>query len=225
MFKLTTVNHHVQKSIIDLLIHTEVARFRDLRPAGIDTNVFSYHINTLIKLGLVTKREEGYTLTAMGVSYVDRVGTEKSIIRRQPDTISMLLIQNSNGDILLQRHHKQPYINAWTLPYGKILIDDTSLEEAAQREVHKKFGLIDQPLRHIGICYIRVHSGNDIVSTTTTHVFAFNSDAIETSDDVVWARPHKLGDFKLAPAVESIMTRGFFNDQFFFEEFDTDWPA
>jgi ADP-ribose pyrophosphatase YjhB (NUDIX family) len=206
-------------------MYTEVARFRDLRPARTDTNLFSYHLKTLIKLGLVKKVENGYTLTAMGLSYVDRVSTEKRVVRMQPKIISMLLIQNSEGDILLQRRKKQPYINAWTLPYGKIHIDDATLEKAAQREAHEKLGLIDQPLRHIGICYIRVSSGGDILSTTTTHVFAFNSDAIETTEDIVWARPHKLHDYKLAPAVEAIMTRGFFNDPFFFEEFDERWDS
>lgn len=223
MIDLTTVNHHIQKYIIDVLMYMEVARFRDLRPARTDTNLFSYHLKTLIKLGLVKKVDNGYTLTAMGLSYVDRVSTEKRVVRMQPKIISMLLIQNSEGDILLQRRKKQPYINAWTLPYGKIHIDDVSLEKAAQREAKEKLGLDDQPLRHIGICYIRVTSGEDILSTTTTHVFAFNRDDITTSDDIIWARPHKLHDYKLAPAVEEIVARGFFNDPFFFEEFDAMW--
>ena len=223
MIDLTTVKHHIQKYIIDVLMYTEIARFRDLRPAQTDTNLFSYHLKTLIKSGIVRKVDDGYTLTAMGLSYVDRVSTEKRIVRMQPKIISMLLIQNSDGDILLQRRTKQPYINAWTLPYGKIHIDDASLEKAAQREAKEKLGLIDQLLRHIGICYIRVMSEDDILSTTTTHVFAFNRDDIKTSDDIIWARPHKLRDYKLAPAVEDIVSRGFFNDPFFFEEFDATW--
>jgi ADP-ribose pyrophosphatase YjhB (NUDIX family) len=224
MINLTTVNHYIQKYIIDLLMYVEVARFRDLRPARTDTNVFSYHLKTLIKIGLVKKVDDGYTLTPTGLSYVDRVSNDKSGIHMQPKTILMLLIQNSEGDILLQRRRKQPYINSWTLPYGKIHIDDVTLEKAAQCEVKEKLGLIDQPLRHIGICYIRVNAVDEILSTTTTHVFAFNSDDIVTSDDIVWARPHQLRDYKLAPAVEAIMTRGFFNDPFFFEEFDVEWP-
>lgn len=224
MIDLTTVNHHIQKHIIDVLMYTEIARFRDLRPPKTDTNLFSYHLNTLIKNGLVIKQLSGYTLSTAGLSYVDRVSTEKRVVRMQPKVIAMMLIQNSNGDVLLQRRTKQPYINAWTLPYGKIYIDDTTLEKAAQREVFKKLGISDQPLRHIGICYIRVHAGDEILSTTTTHVFRFNRDDIQTSDDVIWARPHKLSDYRLAPAVQAIVSRGFFNDLFFFEEFEEVWP-
>jgi len=223
MIEQATVNHHIQKHIIDVLMYTEVARFSQLRPPKTDTNLFSYHLGKLIKSGLVKKLEDGYTLSTAGLSHVDRVSTQKRIIRMQPKIISMLLIQNSNGDVLLQKRNKQPYINAWTLPYGKIHIDDESLEKAAQREASEKLGLKDQPLRHIGICYIRVRSGDDILSTTTAHVFAFNTDDIKTTDDIVWARPHRLNDYRLAPAVESIVARGFFNDPFFFEEFEADW--
>ncbi|MDB5160517.1 MAG: hypothetical protein JWO99_780 [Candidatus Saccharibacteria bacterium] len=224
MIDLITVNHHIQKHIIDVLMYTEVARFRDLRPPRTDTNLFSYHLNTLIKLGLVKKLEPGYTLTTNGLSYVDRVSTEKRVVRMQPKIISMLLIQNSEGDVLLQRRRKQPYINAWTLPYGKIHIDDATLEAAAQREVEEKLGIKGQKLGHAGVCYIRVRAGEDILSTTTTHVFKFNSDDIKTTDDIIWARPHKLDQYRLAPAVQAIVSRGFFNDPFFFEEFEEEWP-
>ena len=224
MIDLTTVNHHIQKHIIDVLMYTEVARFRDLRPPRTDTNLFSYHLNTLIKLKLVKKLEIGYTLTTNGLSYVDRVSTEKRVVRMQPKIISMLLVQNSEGDVLLQRRRKQPYINAWTLPYGKIHIDDETLEVAAQREVKEKLGITGQALIHAGVCYIRVKAGDDILSTTTTHVFKFNSDNIQTTDDIIWARPHKLDQYRLAPAVQSIVSRGFFNDPFFFEEFEEEWP-
>jgi len=223
MIELNTVTHHIQKYIINTLMYTEVAKFSQLRPPKTDTNLFSYHLKVLTKLAMVQKVDGGYTLSAAGLSYVDRLSTEKKVIRMQPKIISMLLVQNSDGDVLLQRRNKQPYINAWTLPYGKIHIDDATLLYAAQREAKEKLGLTDQPLRHIGSCYIRVHVGEDILSTTTANIFAFNRDDIATSDNLIWVRPHKLDQYKLAPAVASIVARGFFNDPFFFEEFEDEW--
>ncbi|MFZ2126075.1 MAG: NUDIX domain-containing protein [Candidatus Microsaccharimonas sp.] len=223
MIEPVTVNHHIQKSIIDVLMYREVARFRDLRPPRTDTNLFSYHLNSLVKSGMVMKVESGYTLSMAGLSYVDRVSVEKKIIRTQPKIITMLLVQNSDGDILLHRRDKQPYINAWTLPYGKLHIEDNSLEEAARREAKEKLGLENQALKHVGDCYIRVKASGETLSTTLAHIFKFNSDEITLRDDITWARPHKLSQFRLAPAVEEIMTRGFFNDPFFFEEFEVEW--
>lgn len=223
MIEPVSLSHHIQKHIIDVLMYVDIARFRDLRPPKTDTNLFTYHLNSLVKTGMVIKVEGGYALSIGGLSYVDRVSTEKRAIRTQPKIISMLLIQNSDGEILLQRRSKQPYINAWTLPYGKVHIDDALVMIAAKREASEKLGLTDQKMKHVGDCYIRVKMEDSILSTTLAHVFRFNRDDIKISEDIAWVRPHKLHSFKLAPAVEEIVARGFFNDPFFFEEFDTEW--
>ena len=223
MIESVSVNHHIQKSILDVLMYKKVSRFRDLRPAKVDTNLFTYHLNSLVKSGMVDKVEGGYALSATGLSYVDRVSTENKTIRTQPKIITMLVIQNGEGDILLQRRTKQPYIDTWTLPYGKLHIEDLSAKEAAQREALEKLGLDNQEMEHAGDCYIRVHAGEDLLSTTLAHVFRFYVDDIATNDNLVWARPHKLGQFDLAPAVEEVMTRTFFKDAFYFEEYDVNW--
>lgn len=223
MIESVSINHHIQKYIIDVLMYKEIARFRDLRAPKTDTNLFTYHLNSLVKSGMIEKGEGGYRLSTKGLSYVDRVSTEKKVIRTQPKIITMLLVQNSDGDVLLQRRDKQPYINAWTLPYGKLHIEDESLVEAAQREAKEKLGLSNQEVKHAGDCYIRVKSGNEIISTTLAHIFTFNRDDIKITDTITWARPHKLSQYRLAPAVEAIVARGFFRDPFFFEEFESDW--
>jgi ADP-ribose pyrophosphatase YjhB (NUDIX family) len=204
-------------------MYKKIARFRDLRPPKVDTNLFTYHLNSLVKQGMVEKVEGGYALSAVGLSYVDRVSTEKKTIRTQPKIITMLVIQNSNGDILLQRRTKQPYIDTWTLPYGKLHVEDASVKEAAQREAFDKLGLEHQEMEHAGDCYIRVYTDDTLLSTTLAHVFRFYKDDIEASDTIKWVRPHKLHQFTLAPAVEEVMTRTFFKDPFYFEEYDVTW--
>ena len=223
MFEQTKLDHHIQRHIISVLMFRKLARFRDLRPPKTDTNLFTYHLKVLLKDGLIDKTEGGYTLSQNGMSYVDRVSTEKFLVRSQPKVITMMVVQNSDGDVLLQRRTKQPYIDTWTLPYGKLHIDDPSIEAAAKRETFEKLGLNNQPLTHAGDCYIRVKSGGAILSTTLAHVFRFNSDAIVASENIMWARPHKLANNDLAPVVEAIVTRTFFGDDHFFEEFEEDW--
>jgi ADP-ribose pyrophosphatase YjhB (NUDIX family) len=223
MVEFISVNHHIQKHILDVLMYQKAARFRDLRPPRTDTNLFTYHLNNLVKMGMVNKIDGGYTLSAEGLAYVDRVSTEKKVIRSQPKIITMLVVQNSDGDILLQRRTKQPYIETWTLPYGKLHIEDTSVKSAAQREAFEKLGLQNQAVEHAGDCYIRVIAGDELLSSTLAHVFRFYRDDITLADDLAWARPHRLSDFTLAPAVEEIMARTFFKDDFFFEEFVVEW--
>lgn len=207
-----SVNHKIQKHIIDYLIYQKVARFSELRPSRTDTNLFTYHLKRLVRLGFVKAVEEGYTLGVQGLAHV------------QPDSkiMTLFVIQNGDGDILLQKQTQQPFIDTWTLPGGEVLSGDTSVKQAAQREVAGKLYLKNQEIEHAGDCYIRVHA-KGVSLATLAHVFRFYRDDIETNDEIMWARPHKLRDLTLAPAVEEIMARTFFKDPFYFEEYDVDW--
>jgi ADP-ribose pyrophosphatase YjhB (NUDIX family) len=244
MFEQDTITHHIARSIIAYLMTHEYARFSDMRPEKVDTNLFSYHLKLLVKAGYVTKTDNGYTLSDNGLIYVDRVSIEKMKLRTQPKIITMLLIQDGYGKVLLQKRTKQPYINTWTLPYGKLHIDDVSVLDAARREAQEKLQFDPHKLRHAGDCYIVVgkHVALDegaragslidgdtldlaqktefiIETRTLAHVVRFESDAIVATDDLQWVEPLDLPTLPLAPAVEQIVTRAFFGDKFFFEEF------
>lgn len=216
----TLVKHSIQKNILSVLLHQKTARFRDMRPPRTDTNLYSYHLSQLVKGGLVVKSDDGYTLGPVGLVYADGVATDDPFVRRQPKIITMMVIQNSDGDTLLQRRRKQPYIDMWTLPNGKVHIDDATLVAAAQREAVKKLKLADQTMTHAGDCYVRVRYNDTTMTVTLAHVFTLNRDDIETDEDTVWVQPHKLHKMHLAPGVSEIIARTFFRDSFFFEDFD-----
>jgi 8-oxo-dGTP pyrophosphatase MutT (NUDIX family) len=245
MFEQHNVTHHIERSILSHLMTHEYARFRDLRPEGVETNLFSYHLKLLQKGEYVTKTERGYTLARRGLVFVDRVSIEKMRLRTQPKIITMLLVQDGYGKVLLQRRTKQPYVNTWTLPYGKLHIDDLSVLDAARRESREKLEFDPHQLRHVGDCYITVLNGTHVIDApasqgelhedamvhittqalpavetrTLVHVVRFETDAIMASDDLQWVEPLDLAQHTLAPAVVDIVTRAFFDDQFFFEEF------
>lgn len=245
MFEQDLINHHIERSIVGYLMTHEYARFKDMRPPKVDTNLFSYHLKLLLKGEYVAKTEKGYTLSRKGLIYVDRVNAEKMRPRTQPKIITMLLVQDGYGKILLQKRTKQPYINTWTLPYGKLHIDDTSVIDAARREATEKLAFTPHKLRHVGDCYITVmyHANytrdttgsglltdGDVIgiasseeptieTRTLVHLVRFESDAIQASADLQWVEPLDLSKLSLAPAVEKIVARAFFGDVFFFEEF------
>jgi len=248
MFEQDDINHHIERSILSFLMTHEFARFRDLKPDKVETNLFSYHLKVLLKADYVCKVDQGYTLSHRGLIYVDRVSVEKMRVRTQPKIITMLLVQDGYGKVLLQRRTKQPYINTWTLPYGKLHIDDTSVLDAARRESREKLDYDPRKLRHVGDCYITVMNGHHklascdsqgelcedatvhingetvpaIETRTLVHIVRFETDAIEATDELRWTDPLDLSKLKLAPAVEQIVTRAFFGDKFFFEEFTVD---
>lgn len=229
MFEQEDLKHHIQRSIVEYLMLHEYGRFRDLRPKHVDTNLFTYHLKSLQKAGYVIKADGGYTLDRRGLIYVDRVTHGKMRLRTQPKIITMLLIQDGYGKVLLQMRTKQPYINTWTLPYGKIHIDDISVIEAAKRESHEKLDYEPgDSLRHVGDCYINVTGdGGAIESKTLAHILRFEADDIDETDSLKWCEPLDMMRMSLAPAVEQIVTRAFFGDKFFFEEFvaETQMPS
>jgi len=223
MFEQKTIQHHIQKYIIGILIHKKFAKFTELRPPKTDTNLFSYHLKVLIKEKWINKTDDGYTLSANGLAYVDRVRLDKLNIRSQAKIITMLLIQNSDGDVLVQQRLKQPYIDTWTLPYGKTHIEDDSIEAGALRKSQEKLNYTPDKIRHAGDAYIRVKADGEILSTTLVHIFRFETDDIVETESIKWVQPLKLLRLNLAPSVEDIMARSFFGDEHFFAEFTHEW--
>ena len=200
----------------------EFARYSDMKPPKVDGNLYSYHLKVLQKKRLITKQPEGYTLTREGLIYADNVNVLTAKPSIQPKVITMSVIQNSDGDVLLFQRKRQPFIGTRSLPCGKIHVDDASVLAAAQREAREKLGLDQPPMSHAGDCYIRVHDHDDVVMSTLAHVFYYETDSIQPHDRLQWVRPHKLASYDLAPAVEQIITRTFFRDTYFFEEYEVD---
>lgn len=221
----TLVNHDIQKYILSYLTYHRIARFKDLIPPKTRTNLFSYHLKLLQKNDMIGWVDDGYTLTTLGLAYVDRLNDDGEFAYQQPKMITMFVIQNSEGGILLQRRHKQPYIDTWTLPNRKLLIDDESLVEAAKSEIYEQLQVRNPKLRPAGDCYIRVSDNDAPITVTFAHIFAFETDNAVLQDDMIWVHPRKLVKYDLAPAVEQIIARTFFRDPFFFEEFRHNWAV
>lgn len=214
------IEHRIQRHIIGVLIHQKYARFSDLRPPRTDSNLFSYHLKALLRSNLVVKDEFGYTLSDTGLGYVDRVSIKKLNVRSQPKIITMLVLSNDKGEILLQRRAKQPYIDTWTLPYGKTHINDASIAIAARRELSEKLGIESDALEHAGDAYIRVSAHGEHLSTTLAHVFK-GTITIDADESICWIKEEELHRLPLAPAVETIVAATSRATTFFLEVNET----
>lgn len=219
MLEKEFIKHTIDRHILGVLLSCEYARFSQMRPPRVDTNLYSYHLKTMLADKWIEKTDLGYTLTSKGLAYVDRVNASTVAVRRQPKIITMLLIQNSDGDVLMMMRRKQPYIDTWTLPYGKLHIDDESIIEAGKREANEKLHFIPFELRHSGDCYIRVYEADKILTSTLAHIVRFETDDISGTDTLKWFSPLEITKLRTAPAVNEIIARSFFGDAFFFKEF------
>lgn len=224
MIEQAEIKHHIQKHILGVLLYQKVARFRDMRPPKTDTNLYSYHLTQLLKSGLVKKTEGGYALDSKGLIYVDRLNADKLFVRPQPKIITMLVLQNSYGDVLMYKKRRQPFIDQWTIPNGKVHNDDRSVAEAAQREVREKVvSDIQVDLQHAGDCYIRTIHDGTIATTTLAHVFHGAVERPAIPGHLHWVKLRELDTYDAGPAVKEVIARTLFRDPFYFEEFDATW--
>lgn len=219
--KIPEAHHFVQRYILDVLRRTEFARFRDLRPDGVDSNAFSYHLTTLKKQGLVDRTDAGYSLTVKGLAYIDRVSAFDTRPRRQPKIMTMTAVTNERGEYLVRYKRTQPMINKITLPAGMLHMDDPTIADAAVREVFEKTGAVIEKPRHVGDYYMAIRHDGEVIMNSLMHTFVVRvkQQDISLNDESFWRTPDDLGD--AAPATRRVVKLIEAHDgkTLFFEEF------
>lgn len=131
--------HHIQKKLFNKLVGAKSLRYSELKPKELEANLFMYHLKELIKMGLVEKIDGKYQVSKQGGNTATRFSIREQGIRIMPATISVIALQSKDGEWLLYRRKRQPYIDSLGFPSGKIHLGD-SLEDAAYRELGEKCG-------------------------------------------------------------------------------------
>jgi 8-oxo-dGTP pyrophosphatase MutT (NUDIX family) len=166
----TNYVHHIQAKILQKLLYTESSTYAGMRPAGVESNHFAYHLEQLIKEKLITKDGKQYTLSPSGLAYIDRLSQGKMVERLQPHIVTAIDLTTPDGKTLLFQRRFQPYIYLWGFPLGKIHYDE-SIADAAARELTEKTGLAGIPLTHRGMVYIEAQKQGTTISKVLYHVF------------------------------------------------------
>ena len=210
----TSVKHKVQKLILEYLATTKSAQFSDLVPPKTKTNLFTYHLNTLLGSGLVSKINDAYSLSPKGLAYIN--------LPTYPRVFVALLVQDGYGNLLLQRRNSQPFIYTWSLPAHKYSTQDGSIAKSTAKLL--KTFKVKTPIadiKHIGSCQLRISADGTTVSDRLMHICKATTDTkTSPSDNLIWVDPHDLHKTDLTPGTQEIISRSFFFDPFFFEEYD-----
>lgn len=172
------VDHVIQKHILRTLVSASSARFSELKPPKTESNLFMYHLNQLIKRGVVMKDDGKYTLSAVGMAFVDRANLDKLVFRIQPKIVTILAIKSSSGNWLLLERLHEPHMNRTGFPSGKLHYGET-LESAAVRELREKAGIesVDLTLRgNIAMRFLSKYK-TETVNHTIGYVFCAQLDS------------------------------------------------
>lgn len=192
------LNHPLQRKIFCQLAFAESLRFSELKPEGVESNLFMYHLERMIKDKFVEKIDKGYRLGEKGMWLADRVSFKTLRFRIQPKMVVCLAIKSTISDEWLMMHRThQPHFGAIVFPGGKLHYGER-METAAARELEEKAGMTNIALTYRG----NVNLLFDYGKPTHRHVFVHmfygetpsnpNLEHRWSTGKTYWADPTKL---------------------------------
>lgn len=135
--------HEFQISILRELLFNPHARFRDLKRVDISNDHFSFHINHLLKEGLIKKVDGKYSLTDEGKEFANRIDTDLLKFERQAKVaVAIHAIRKNKGltQYLIHQRLKEPFYGWYGSHSGKIRWGENPLI-TAKREFKEESGL------------------------------------------------------------------------------------
>lgn len=219
MIELNNIEHYIQKHILYVLSRQEFARYCEMRPEKTDSNLYAYHLGRLMASGYVCKTNQGYTLSLKGMQYIEYASSNINL-RLQSKITTVIVLTNDDGEILLVKRHKQPFINYYGLPIGKVHSDkDSCIQEAAERELFEKTNVKLKRLNHIGDIYLKTQVKDTQISDIFAHVFykKINKAIVNDGQELVWANEKYLNDKNIIPGVREIVKLSNSGEYFFKE--------
>jgi hypothetical protein len=128
------VDHPLQRHIIGILTRNEAVHFSDLLEPDMESNSLTYHLQQLIKDGLVESPERGvYYLSELG-KQIGRHSEERSdMLLRRARSILILAVQHAEtGEWLLSRRLTQPLLHKVGFMHAEPQPKQTQEETATQ---------------------------------------------------------------------------------------------
>ncbi len=133
----------IQNHILSKLKNVKVARYRDMQPKDVPNDLYNYHLQFLIKKGLVAKTETGYALSASGIKHVaDPYPANNAITSLFKINVITVLSRIKNGkiEILNQIRKSNPSYGKVGV-MGGVVLKGEPLEVAATRKLQQETGL------------------------------------------------------------------------------------
>lgn len=152
--------HHIRREALDRLATAESLRYGELKPVGLDGNVFTYHLKGLIVDRLVRKSEGGdYSLTQAGREY---------IVRRFEDPMLSahsiyLIILKRGSEYLLRSRIVQPLLGWSGFIHGEPLAG-VDIIEGANKRLLDKTGIQGVELSVVGSALISQYLHDELQS-------------------------------------------------------------
>ncbi len=150
----------IQQHVLLELTRQPSLRYSQLRPDGVEGNLFLYHLDGLIKDGLVEKADRTYRLSDKGLALAGTLSLSTGKPRTQPKILNAIICRDETGRYLFSRWHRQPNTGLVSFPHGMMHFG-AILTEMASLELSEKTGLVAD-LAYRGQVYVRGLRGDEV---------------------------------------------------------------
>jgi len=148
------VRHPTQYMILDQLRRASTGlRYRDMKPADMESDLYNYHLQYLVKHGYVAKTDGLYYLDVSAKKYLIELGQLDEQLGRRNFKMASLCVVTREGEsgleLLYQTRGRQPMAGQKGLVGGGIQRGELATQAAA-RVAKQKAGL-DADFRLLGV--------------------------------------------------------------------------
>ncbi len=141
----------IQNHIISKLKNAKTLRYAEIQPDKVPNDLFNYHLQFLVKKGLVTKSDEGYSLSEAGIRHVaDPYPSNGAITSLFKINVITVVSRITDGkiEILNQLRKSNPSYGKVGV-MGGVVFKGEQVAEAATRKLKQETGL-DARFRIVG---------------------------------------------------------------------------
>ena len=202
----TEPTHHIARHILKVLTFSESARYRDMRPSGVDSNLFNYHRKVLMQQGFIKQNEDkSYSLDKNGYKLAEKATFSDLRIRERPKLTVLYIMTNKDGMLAVWDKAVQPFIGTSNLPNGKMRFDDVTIESAAERMLDEIAPKAKARLALAGVAEVCVIQGGEVLTHTINMVAKVELMEQAINNPIIrWISRRSLVDINATPGVAAI---------------------
>ena len=149
----------IQQEILTLLLSRKDPRYTDIRPSRVANDLYNYHLQMLVKRGLIEKDKSAYKFTETGLRLVTEerplspLGGE---LDRFKNNVLTIVLKSEGGKwyVLNQTRELQPFAEKEEIMGGAIKRGE-QIEDAVRRKLAEETGLVAEKVEITG-CVRRI---------------------------------------------------------------------
>ena len=139
----------VQGKILAMIARSDGMKYSEAYPGeGIDDDLYNYHLQELVKRGLLEKNEKIYRLTDLGKQEITNFNAKGDELGRFHIVNILVVTRNNKEEILVHKRNLHPHRGEISTVSGNVLLGE-KIVDAAKRRLKEETGLTAD-FRHWG---------------------------------------------------------------------------